>query len=156
RYFLEAHAADQRKPRRDLETVFERRGECVEAASPCYQLDVTVVAAHRIDHRDAVLREPAEVLLEENVVVLRRELGGETVLHPEYLRDQTQVRDLTDDLLVVRNEEAIAVDQLCIGVECIGLAVEPTPVGLIHIHLISKGHAVDGRPLKAASQPELR
>ena len=122
-----------------------------------HQLYIAVVAVVRIDHGDRVLREAAEVLLEDDVVVsVRASWAAKRFSMPNTCETKRSIADVSDDFLVMRDEEAIAVDRLGVGIERVGLAVQPAALRAVGIGLILERDAVHGRPLETAAQPELR
>src|SRR5262249_28531567 len=103
----------------------------------------------------------SEILFELDGIVARRELRGEAGFHAEYLGVSDQIGDVSRHPLVMGNKEAVAVylfgsgpDSIS-GVEPIGFAVEPGPLGLIGIDLAFQRYAVGERPLEARPEPKL-
>src|SRR5215469_12897960 len=95
-----------------------------------------IKSAIRANQRDRVLREAAEILLEQDVIAAGSKLGREAIFHAKDLGIPGEVGDVAEHLLVMGDEEAIAIDRPGIGVERIGLAVEPVALGMISVDLV--------------------
>ena len=108
--------------------------------------------AIRTNQRDRVLGKAPEVLPEEDVIATFRKLASETVFHAEDLGIPDEVGDAADHLLVMRNEEAVAVDRSGVGIERIGLAVEPTALGVKGVDLTFQRDIIRERPADADSE----
>src|SRR5262249_59503389 len=99
-----------------------------------------------------ILWKGAEVVFEEDVIAAGGELGREAIFHAEYLGIPDQIGDVAVDFLVMGNEETVAIDRTGVvvgvaGMERIGLAVEPGPLGLIRIDLTYHRHIIGHSPL---------
>src|SRR3954471_14583263 len=107
---LKAHAADQREPRRDLETILQRYGGRIEPLVDDIGFENTETSANRIDDIDGILRKAAGELRERDLVAARLELRCEPVVHAVYVGVPEQIGVIADDMLVMSHKEAVTVD----------------------------------------------
>ena len=157
RQVLDADAADQGKPRRDLQAVFERQRHIVEPAVADVRLRNAVKAGIGIEHGHRVGRKGVRVafLLELDVVAADLQRTGKAVLHAGEGGVQDEIADVADHLLFVGDEEAVAVDHVRVDVESIGLAVEPLTFCAIRIGLVLEGDGIADVEFEAAAHPQL-
>ena len=157
RQIFDADAADQREPGRDLQTVLERQRDIVEPAVADIRLRNAVKAGIGIEHGHRVGRKGVGIafLLELDVVAADLQRAGEAILHAVEGGVQHEIADVADHLLLVGDEEAVAVDQRGPGIEGIGLAVEPLTFCAIRIGLVLEGDGIADVEFEAAAHPQL-
>ena len=131
-------------------------------AGPGYQLcERPVKPAIRPHDRNRIFGKLAEVLPEQDIVAARGKLGRDAVFHAEYLGVPDQIGDVAVHLVVMGDHEAVAINlvgtgRAVIGVESIGLAVEPSPLGLKGICLTFQRDVIGDRPLETRERRRRR
>src|SRR3954464_10876579 len=110
---LEAQAADEREARRNLEPVFERRSDRAQGLVDGIGFKDTVEPARRIERIDRILGESPRVLRERDLITVRMKLRGKAIVHAEHGRGPEEIEVVADHILIVPDEESIAVNGIC-------------------------------------------
>ncbi len=127
RQFLDADAADQRQPRRDLQPVLDRAprhcraGCCGNSAAVCRRSRASglITSTESAGKVSGLPSWPNWISLR-----LTCNCAAKRFSMPKKTLFQVKIGVVADHLLLVRDEESVAVDHRGAGVEGVGLAVD--------------------------------